>query len=223
MSEFEPDEQFDIAPASVDMRPSRNEKEGTHNKQSIRHEPPDVSAQLSQIENPRVEQPKKLSKIQQLAKQNAVLKRAARASQSAPAPAPAPASPASPMSKLRLAPNDPVSPVSPQVAEILPEAKPIVIGITNENDGQEYERHHRAVASACLEDPSAFANIVLGATNCSRRSRKGYADRVFSCFAVGSDDNTVSASEAFTMPSPDDIVQKAQGKSKGKSFGLKLL
>ena len=168
-----------------------------------------------------VSMPKKLSKLQQLAKDKAEAKRIAqnaypKSSVAAPL--------VSSLAKLRnnsreLKDNAPghfqntALPCTPRPRE---EASEIASAkVSDEEVEQGSTEWTERLSKVTIAAPSAFAHVVLG-VSASTESTLKTADRVFSCFVAASNSQLSKAQKSFTDPSPDDAVRHAQSSSKGK-------
>ncbi|ORY81394.1 P-loop containing nucleoside triphosphate hydrolase protein [Protomyces lactucae-debilis] len=154
----------------------------------------ETKVQTAQLEV--VEPPKKLSKLQQLAKDRAAKKKAAAAAAVA---------------------NEPKEEPAPVSQDLQPVEK-----VTEQETSQSPE--DTSTPSVVLEDvelaePSAFATTIARAReeypySIQQPNLTGHTNQVF---AVAPTKNLVQAQQSFSQPSPDDVVRKAQQGSKGMS------
>lgn len=212
MSSLEPVEQLGSAP-----RISRDVSTKMNDNPAATGPSQDLAQARKQVEvqNQATEKPKKLSKIQQLAKDRAAMKKAAHiAKQVTSQTEDRSVMISEPHSEDGSLPSNSIAVCDEKVE---PDAgSPADVQTIPAHKIDDDLRLCRELAEGRLAKPSAFAITILGAPRCSGLLDQNYADRVFSCFTVGSDDKISKAKKSFAQPSPDDIVQKAQAASKGK-------
>lgn len=181
-----------------------------------------VSTEHNDAQSPQsvVTPPKKLTKLQQLAKDKAAAKKATQTT----SPLDRPSKLASSLARLRKEPEKQIeknATVPSLPIEALDAASSA--GASASTSDQEHASTalhtlQEALSAVKLADPSNFALTMLGPSHPSSSKLEDVADRDFFSYTAASQEKLVSVKESFARPSPDDVVQKAQAASKGRSI-----